>query len=178
VQRLSPRKKEPSTDAELPAAVATDADMTSPAAMSGGPCVGLIGPGDLDDDDPDQQLMKLLLQQGSKWTCKACGRVGNRRDNMKRHVENVHLPRVLRCKLCQMLVRNRQTFYRHMKHKHGITSMRETEQYKEDPCDPDATGMRDPQGNPVGSYDDDLGDDDTPGSEHFMMSLLKVEHAE
>ena len=92
---------------------------------------GLIGPGDLDDDDPDQQLMKLLAQRSGKWICKACGRTGNRRDNMKRHVENVHLPRVLRCRICQMLVRNRQTFYRHMKRKHGITNMKETEQYKD-----------------------------------------------
>jgi uncharacterized C2H2 Zn-finger protein len=145
-------------------------------------CVGLIGPGDLDDDDPEQQLMKLLVQRNGKWICKACGRTGNRRDNMKRHVENVHLPRVLRCRLCQMLVRNRQTFYRHMKRKHGITSMKETEQYKEDPCDPDATGMRDHHGNPVGSYDDDDdgGEDEPnpPESEHFLMSLLKVEHAD
>ena len=139
---------------------------------------GLIGPGDLDDDDPDQQLMKLLVQRSGKWICKACGRTGNRRDNMKRHVENVHLPRVLRCRICQMLVRNRQTFYRHMKRKHGITNMKETEQYKEDPCDPNASGVRDQMGNPVGSYDDDDGDDEpTAGSEHFLMSLLKVEHA-
>ena len=57
--------------------------------------------------------------------------------------------------------------------------MKETEQYKEDPCDPDATGMRDHQGNPVGSYDDDDGEDEAanPESEHFLMSMLKVEHA-
>jgi hypothetical protein len=69
-----------------------------------------------------------------------------------------------------------------MKRKHGITSMKETEQYKEDPCDPDATGMRDHHGNPVGSYDDDDdgGEDEPnpPESEHFLMSLLKVEHAD
>ena len=139
---------------------------------------GLINPGDFDDDDPDQQLMRLLLQRSGKWICKACGRTSNRRDNMKRHVENVHLPRVLRCKICQMLVRNRQTFYRHMKRKHGITSMKETDQYREDPCDPNATGMRDQQGNPVGSYDDDDGEDEpAAGSGHFLMSMLKVEHS-
>jgi hypothetical protein len=77
-----------------------------------------------------------------------------------------------------MLVRNRQTFYRHMKRKHGMTSMKETEQFKEDPCGPNATGMRDQMGNPVGSYDDDDDDGDTPpGSDHFL-SMLRVEHAE
>ena len=179
--KKSPKKKEtnnhdepqPEDDGSAQAGLVPPQTTAAPAA----PPVGLIGPGDFDEDDPDQQLLKLLLQQGGMWICRACGRSSSRRDNMKRHVENVHLPRVLRCKICLMLVRNRQTFYRHMKGKHGITSMKETEQYKEDPCDPNSTGMRDQMGNPVGSYDDDDDDDTPPGSEHFL-SMLKVEHAE
>ena len=166
------KEKEPKKEGEE-----SDQENTETSPSKG---CGLINPGDFDDDDPDQQLMRLLTQRSGKWICKACGRTGNRRDNMKRHVENVHLPRVLRCKICQMLVRNRQTFYRHMKRKHGITSMKETDQYREDPCDPNATGMRDQLGNPVGSYDDDDGDDEPAAAGsggHFLMSMLKVEHA-
>ena len=166
------KEKEPKKEGEE-----SDQENTETSPSKG---CGLINPGDFDDDDPDQQLMRLLTQRSGKWICKACGRTGNRRDNMKRHVENVHLPRVLRCKICQMLVRNRQTFYRHMKRKHGITSMKETDQYREDPCDPNATGMRDQLGNPVGSYDDDDGDDEPSAAGsggHFLMSMLKVEHA-
>ena len=184
LNKTSPnKKKENNVDSKPvetsncpPQIVQTPPNLPLPPPPTAG--VGLIGPGDFDEEDPDQQLLKLLLQQGGNWICRACGRSGNRRDNMKRHVENVHLPRVLRCKLCYMLVRNRQTFYRHMKRKHGMTSMKETEQYKEDPCDPNSTGMRDNHGNPVGSYDDDDGDDETPaGSEHFL-SMVKVEHAD
>ena len=106
---------------------------------------------------------------------------------MKRHVENLHIPKVLQCKLCRVQVRNRQTFYRHMKTKHGISKIKEVEAYKIEPK-PGEEVVEIPLNNFQGRGSDgglkgpesSAGEDHSMsatdvGDEHFLTSFLNVE---
>ena len=138
--------------------------------------------------DDDEHLVKMLNYIKGEYVCKICGKKSNRRDNMKRHVENLHIPKVLQCKLCRLQVRNRQTFYRHMKSKHGISKIKEVEAYKIEPK-PGEEVIEIPLDNLQGRGEDG-GDAKGPGSttgednsmsaadvgdEHFLTSFLNVE---
>ena len=137
--------------------------------------------------DDDEHLLKMLNYVKGEYVCKICGKKSNRRDNMKRHVENLHIPKVLQCKLCRIQVRNRQTFYRHMKSKHGISKIKEVEAYKIEPK-PGEEVIEIPLNNLQGRGGDDgnkgtesLTVEDNSmssadvGDEHFLTSFLNVE---
>ena len=133
--------------------------------------------------DDDEHLLKMLNYVKGEYVCKICGKKSNRRDNMKRHVENLHIPKVLQCKLCRIQVRNRQTFYRHMKSKHGISKIKEVEAYKIEPK-PGEEVIEIPFDNLHGGGGGDAmpGEDnnstsaaDDVGDEHFLTSFLNVE---
>lgn len=139
--------------------------------------------------DDDEHLLKMLNYVKGEYVCKICGKKSNRRDNMKRHVENLHIPKVLQCKLCRVQVRNRQTFYRHMKSKHGISKIKEVEAYKLEPK-PGEEVIEIPLANlPSGSkrvndcpkasesmtVDENNMSAADVGDEHFLTSFLNVE---
>ena len=138
--------------------------------------------------DDDEHLLKMLNYVKGEYVCKICGKKSNRRDNMKRHVENLHIPKVLQCKLCRLQVRNRQTFYRHMKSKHGISKIKEVEAYKLEPkpgeevIDIPLSNLTS-KGLNVGSKADSeatAADENNMsatdvGDEHFLTSFLNVE---
>ena len=138
--------------------------------------------------DDDEHLVKMLNYIKGEYVCKICGKKSNRRDNMKRHVENLHIPKVLQCKLCRVQVRNRQTFYRHMKSKHGISKIKEVEAFKLEPK-PGEEVIEIPLNNLQGRGGDGgvkgpgsaTGDDNNSmsaadvGDEHFLTSFLNVE---
>ena len=135
--------------------------------------------------DDDEHLVKMLNYVKGEYVCKICGKSSNRRDNMKRHVENLHIPKVLQCKLCRIQVRNRQTFYRHMKSKHGISKIKEVEAYKIEPQPGEEVieiPLNNLQGGGGGSRGDGrAGSEDNSmsaadvGDEHFLTSFLNVE---
>ena len=134
--------------------------------------------------DDDEHLLKMLNYIKGEYVCKICGKKSNRRDNMKRHVENLHIPKVLQCKLCRVQVRNRQTFYRHMKSKHGISKIKEVEAYKIEPKPGEEVieiplnnlegrdGTKGPDESGAGEDNNSMSD---VGDEHFLTSFLNVE---
>ena len=138
--------------------------------------------------DDDEHLLKMLNYVKGEYVCKICGKKSNRRDNMKRHVENLHIPKVLQCKLCRLQVRNRQTFYRHMKSKHGISKIKEVEAYKLEPKPgeevieiplPNLANKGVNDGSKANSETMTGDENNMPaadvGDEHFLTSFLNVE---
>ena len=148
----------------------------------------LTQPSSSGSSDDDEHLLKMLNYVKGEYVCKICGKKSNRRDNMKRHVENLHIPKVLQCKLCRLQVRNRQTFYRHMKSKHGISKIKEVEAYKLEPKPGEevieipltnigSKGVNDGSkgSSEVMTADENNMSTSDVGDEHFLTSFLNVE---
>lgn len=86
--------------------------------------------------EEEKQISEIIVGNGFEWMCKACGKTTLRRDNLKRHVQSMHLPSAIRCGICKLISRSLQAFHTHMKRKHNIRSMRDMASYQEDPEEP------------------------------------------
>ena len=166
----------------------TNSPIRPGVALIAGNVLTQSSPGGTSSDD-DEHLLKMLNYVKGEYVCKICGKKSNRRDNMKRHVENLHIPKVLQCKLCRVQVRNRQTFYRHMKSKHGISKIKEVEAYKLEPKPGEevieipltnlASGSKEindcPNASESMTVDENNMTTGDVGDEHFLTSFLNVE---
>jgi hypothetical protein len=72
------------------------------------------------DEDYDAKLSEMMFKEDRMWHCKKCGENKNKKSNIKLHIEIHHLDVSQRCKLCDVVSKNKPSMYYHMRKKHSI----------------------------------------------------------
>jgi hypothetical protein len=67
----------------------------------------------------DTKISEMMFREDKMWHCKKCGETKRRKSNIQQHIEINHLDASQPCTLCDVVSKNRPSFYHHMKTKHS-----------------------------------------------------------